>query len=169
MAHYEDFFSNFEHEINYVPLHLQHDFLSIFDDELDSSSLNLQHDFLFNSDHELDSTKPSNIPPHVKQFEMMNELFVLLKEERNARIELEAKLEKIIEYVVEKNSEQNEHISAESIKQILQDHRQECKDDMKKSSRKLTINLPFSSITLKGNQIKHQLILCILQMQGQIH
>lgn len=102
MAHYEDFFSNFEHEINYVPLHLQHDFLSIFDDELDSSSLNLQHDFLFNSDHELDSTKPSNIPPHVKQFEMMNELFVLLKEERNARIELEAKLEKIIEYVVEK-------------------------------------------------------------------
>ena len=52
MAHNEDFFSNFEHEIDYAPL-------------------NLQHDFLFNSDHELDSTKPSNIPSYIKQFEMM--------------------------------------------------------------------------------------------------
>ena len=79
----------------------------------------------------------------------MNELFVLLKEERDARVEMETKLEQIIENAIEKNAVQNGHVSAASIKQILQDHRQECKDDMntivKQVDDKLTIFINHSN------------------------
>lgn len=73
---------------------------------------------------------PTGIPPHVKQMRMVNEIFKHLKDERQAMMQLEEKLVKVVETTIENHALTNGHITAASIQTIFQNHQKHIHDKL---------------------------------------
>ncbi len=83
------------------------------------------------------TTKPSQIipsasgiPPHTKQMLLLKEVADFLKEERQERLKLEERLERIVNEAIEKNAASNGHITAASLRNTLTEHKKSMEEYM---------------------------------------
>lgn len=66
---------------------------------------------------------PTGIPPHVQQNKRLAELLILMKEERDARIEQEKKIEEWVNNAVEKNALSNGNLTFSNFSNMLKEQR----------------------------------------------